>query len=94
MQRHRGSFLKPQYIVPTMFYSSENDKWCLEGRGHFCDTTCADCDVGVLTDVETTLFSRLCVRRLMWRGNCRQGLPCVSCAHVCRERDDAKESGF
>jgi len=77
-----------------MFYSLKNDKWCLEGRGHFCDTMCADCDVGVLTDVETTLFSRFYVRRLMRRGNCRQGLPCISCAHVCRACDDAKASGF
>lgn len=87
-----------------MFYSFKNDKWCLEGRGHFCDTmcadcvvgvlTCADCDVGVLTDVERALFSRLYVRRLMGRGNCRQGLTCISCAHVCRACDDAKASGF
>ena len=77
-----------------MFYSFKNDKWCLEGRGHFCDTMCADCDVLVLTGVETTLFSRLYVRRLMRRGNCRQAPPCISCAHVYKAFDDAKASGF
>jgi hypothetical protein len=45
---HSGNFLAPKYILPTIFYSVKNDKWSLDGREHFCDTMCADCDGGTI----------------------------------------------
>jgi hypothetical protein len=78
MHCHCDNFLKPTYIVPTLFYSLKNDEWPVDRRESFYDKMCPGCDVELLKDgrenVVGASFFRFYVRRLMLRRNVRQGL--------------------